>query len=170
MCSMTYLAQHVASCDIDLRRNSDIDLLRSICTYFDASRREEYDAAKISSLAFLLQNLFAKKKRFRKTPYFDISWPLYCTLACWSFANFDGMLAKDLWKSYRLLFFCGILPIMGSEIMAHSRKMSSRQIWPLVTSCDINIDLSGKWLECFRRYSLRAIERFSNAFLSLLVF
>ena len=67
MCSMTYLAQHVASCDIDLRRNSDIDLLRSICTYFDASRREEYDAAKISSLAFLLQNLFAKKNVFAKS-------------------------------------------------------------------------------------------------------
>ena len=35
--SMTYLAQHVTSCDLGLRSNSDIDLLRSKCPYFDAS-------------------------------------------------------------------------------------------------------------------------------------
>ena len=57
--------------DLDLRSNSDIDLLkRSMCTYFDASRREEYDAAKIISLAFLVQKLFAKDHFGKKKTLF----------------------------------------------------------------------------------------------------
>ena len=51
---MTYMAQHVTSRDLELRSNSDIDFLRSACTYFDAFRREEHDAAKIMS--FLSSN------------------------------------------------------------------------------------------------------------------
>ena len=58
--------------DLDLRQNSDIDLLRSICTYFNASRREEHDAAKNMSLAFLVRKLFAKPV-FAKKRYFDLS-------------------------------------------------------------------------------------------------
>ena len=61
ICNMTYLARHVTSRDLDLRSNSDIDLLRSKCTYFDVSWRQEHDAAKILSVAFLVQKLFAKK-------------------------------------------------------------------------------------------------------------
>ena len=46
--------------------------------------------------------------------------------------------------------------------MAHSRKndMTLHQNWSLVTSGDLNIDLSEKWLKHFRLYSFRAIERF----------
>ena len=33
VCNITYLAQHVTSRDLELRSNSDIGLLRSICTY-----------------------------------------------------------------------------------------------------------------------------------------
>ena len=76
ICSMTYLARHVTSRDLDLRSNSDIDLLRSKCTYFDASWRQEHDAAKNMSLTFLVQILFAKKNIFAKRRYFDLYWPL----------------------------------------------------------------------------------------------
>ena len=55
------LARHVTTRDLGLRSKSDIDILRSNCTYFDASWRQEQDAAKIMSLAFLVQKLLAKK-------------------------------------------------------------------------------------------------------------
>ena len=58
---MTYLAQPVTSRDLDLWSNSGIDLLRSTCTYFDAFRREEHDAAKIISPAFVVQKVIRKK-------------------------------------------------------------------------------------------------------------
>ena len=70
ICKMTYLAQLVTSRDLDLKPNPDIDLLRSACTYFDAFRREEYNATKIRSLAFLVQKLLEKKM---KKGYFDLS-------------------------------------------------------------------------------------------------
>ena len=70
-CNMTYLAHHVTSCDLDLRSDFDIDLFRSTCTYFDAFRREEHDAAKIMSLALLVQKVFAKTSL--KKRYFDLS-------------------------------------------------------------------------------------------------
>ena len=75
ICNMTYLVQHVTSLDLislDLRSNSYIDLLRSICTYLDESRREEHDAAKSMSLASLVQRLFAKKTIVQKALF----WPL----------------------------------------------------------------------------------------------
>ena len=54
ICNMTYLFRHVTSRHLDLRSNSDIGLLRSLCIYFDVSRRVEHNAAKIMSLAFLV--------------------------------------------------------------------------------------------------------------------
>ena len=72
--NMTYLAPHGTSRDLDLRSNSDIDLLRSKCTYFDASWREEHDTAKIMSLAFSVQKLFCIF--FAKKWYFVLYWPL----------------------------------------------------------------------------------------------
>ena len=65
ICNVTYLSRQVTSRDLDLRSNSDIYLLRSICIYFDGSRREEHGAAKIMSLVFLVQKLFVKN-HFRK--------------------------------------------------------------------------------------------------------
>ena len=62
----------MTSRDLDLRSNVGSDLLRSICTYFDASRRQEHDAAKIMSLALLVQKLF-EKNIFAKKRYFDLS-------------------------------------------------------------------------------------------------
>ena len=64
---MTYLSRHVTLRDLDLRSNSDTGLLRSICIYFDTSRREEHDDAKIMSLVLLVQKLFVKKNIFAKT-------------------------------------------------------------------------------------------------------
>ena len=55
------LGSTVTSGDIDLRSDFEIDLFRSTCTYFEAFRREEYDASKNMSLAFLVQTLLAKK-------------------------------------------------------------------------------------------------------------
>ena len=72
---MTYLAQHVTSRDLDSRSNSDLDLRNAskTCTYFDAFRREEHDAAKMLSLALLVQKLFAKKQVLQKKHFFDLS-------------------------------------------------------------------------------------------------
>ena len=60
---MTYLG---SSRDLDLRSNFEIDILRSICTYFDASRREEHNVAKNVSLASLVLKLFAKNRFLQK--------------------------------------------------------------------------------------------------------
>ena len=48
--------------DLDLMPNFEIGLFRSTCTYFDAFRRQEHDAAKIMSLAFLVQKLYTKNR------------------------------------------------------------------------------------------------------------
>ena len=80
--NMIYLTSHVTSRDLDLRSNSDIPLLRSICAYFDAARREEHDTSKNMSLAFLVQKLFGKNRFIKKnaTFYFlDL-----CSLNHWS--------------------------------------------------------------------------------------
>ena len=69
ICNMTYLDQHVTPRDLDLGPNFEIDLFRSTCAYFDALRREEYDAAKIMPLAFLVQKLFAKNRCCKKAPF-----------------------------------------------------------------------------------------------------
>ena len=73
---LAYLAEHVTSRDLDLRSNSEIDLYRSTCTHFDAFRGVEHDAAKIMSLAFLVQKLFVKNRFFSNKCYFDLSWPI----------------------------------------------------------------------------------------------
>ena len=66
VCNMTNLAQHGPWPDVKFWNG----LFRSLCTYFDAFRREQYDAAKIMSLAFLVQKLFVN--RFCKKVLF---WP-----------------------------------------------------------------------------------------------
>ena len=66
------LGSTVTSRELDLRSNSGIDLLMPICTDFDASRREERDAAKIMSLAYLVQKLF-EKKTFLQNSIFYLS-------------------------------------------------------------------------------------------------
>ena len=76
ICNMIYLSRPVTSGDLDLRPNSDIDLLRSICIYFDACRREEHNAAKIMSLAFLVEKLFVKDHFRKKKLSFDLYLPL----------------------------------------------------------------------------------------------
>ena len=83
ICKMTYLAQYVTSLDVDMRSDSDIDLLMLRCGYFDASWRQEQDAAKLMSLAFLVQKLFAKTYFCKKA----LSWPFLtsvCSLTRWS--------------------------------------------------------------------------------------
>ena len=69
-------------------------------------------------------------------------------------------------------FFRGLLPIIDSEIMAHFRKnMTLRQIWALVASDYLNIDLSEKndW-NTFESTNWEQSNAFSRTFLSLLVF
>ena len=68
---MTYLARYVTSRDLNLRSTLEIDLLMSICSYFDASLRQEHYADKIMSLALLVQKLFAKKNIFAKKALFS---------------------------------------------------------------------------------------------------
>ena len=61
ICNMTYLTQHITSGDLDLMSNSDIDIFRSTCTSFEAFWWEEYDGAKIMSLALFAKNHFFAK-------------------------------------------------------------------------------------------------------------
>ena len=93
ICNMTYFSRHVTSRDLDMRSNSDIDLLRYICIYFDLSRREEYDTGKIISLAFILQKLFVKNHFCKNTilTFLDL-----CSLTRWSQFNSDDVLGKYL--------------------------------------------------------------------------
>ena len=103
ICNMTCLARHMTSRDLDLRSNFEIDFLRSICTYFDASWRQEDYADKIMSLALLVQKLLAKKKLLVKKRYFHLSWPLQPNPL--TLRQFYFTLAKELWKGYREFFF-----------------------------------------------------------------
>ena len=77
ICNMPYLTRHVTSHDLDLKSNSEIDFLRLKCTYFDASWRQEHDAAKIMPLAILVKKLFAKSHFLQKMLF----WPLLTFVA-----------------------------------------------------------------------------------------
>ena len=71
------------------------------------------------------------------------------------------------------VFFRDLLPIMGSEIIAHFRKnnVTLRQNLPLVTSGDLNIDLSKKNVRnTFDCTCSEQSNAFFRALLSLLVF
>ena len=140
----TYLAWHVTSRDLGLRLISEIDLLRSKCnisTHLDVRNTMPPKNA----LVFLVQSLFAKPflQKIAVLTFIDL-----CSLTRWSQVNSDNMLAKEHQKGFRVLF-CGLLPIMVYEIIAHFRKnnMTLRQNWTLVTSSDLNIDLSEKMTE-----------------------
>ena len=74
ICNITYFPRHVTSNELDLRSNSDVDLLRPVCIYFDVSRWEEHDTAKILSLPFSVQKLFVQNHLCKKKS--DLSWPL----------------------------------------------------------------------------------------------
>ena len=71
------LAQRVTLRVLDLSSKFDIAILRSTYTHFDASRREEQYAAKIMSLAYIVQSYLRifqfSKTIFPKTRYFYIS-------------------------------------------------------------------------------------------------
>ena len=69
--------------------------------YFDASRREEHDVAKIMSLASLGQKLLVKN-HFRKKNYFDFL--DLCIPILWCLVKYDDMSAKELQKGYRVFF------------------------------------------------------------------
>ena len=116
---MTYFAQHVTLCALDLRSNSDIGLLRSICsTYVGASWRQEHDAGKIMSLSFFVQKLFGEN-HFCKKCCFDLYWSVAQP------ASGRQILLTCLRKSCKRAiecFFHGLLPILGSEIIAHFRR------------------------------------------------
>ena len=73
ICNMTYFDLFGSPRDLDLRSNFPLDLSRSPCICFDASRREKHDGVKIIPLSFFVQKVFAKNKVFR-------SWPQKATL------------------------------------------------------------------------------------------
>ena len=58
--------------DLDLRSNFDLDLSRSPCICFEASRREKHDAVRGFALSFLVKKLFTKND-FRPKRLFDLS-------------------------------------------------------------------------------------------------
>ena len=136
ICNTTYLAQHVTSYELDLRSNSENGLVRSIWTYFDASWREKHDAAKIISLAFSVQKLFAKK-RFCKKALF---WPFLTSVALPD--EIRSMLIACERKSCKRAidcFFFRRLPAYGRfwDMGAFPEKMQSAKFdfwWPLLTS------------------------------------
>ena len=68
-CNMTYLG-HLR--DLDLSSNFDIKIFTSTRIYFDASQLMKQDGVRNSSLALLIQKLFAKNS-FVKKRFFDLS-------------------------------------------------------------------------------------------------
>ena len=73
---MTHSGQHLDLGDLDLRSNFEIDLSRSPCICFDASRREKHDGVKIISLPLLVKKIYAKNDFRKKTVIlaFDDPW------------------------------------------------------------------------------------------------
>ena len=140
-----------STCDLDLRSNFDPDLSRSPYICFDAPCREEYDCARIMPLIFLVQKLFAKN-RFAKTTLCAVFWPLLpkpLTFAqILKLNQIWWLLAKEQLKCYQMLFFCGLLTKIFSEIMVHFRrnmKFAKFDILsPMVAYGGLNIDLSKK--------------------------
>ena len=176
---LPYLDWQVTSREIDHRSNTEIDILRSILRHVSYILRMyifhaycvhiaqiEYILRRVSAsgtrccqnyVTILAQTWFAKKHIFAKKRYFDFSWPLKPNP--FQLGHFWRHVSE--WPLWGLssAFFLGLIPIVGSEIRAHfwRNNMILRQIWPLVTSGDLNIDLGEKCLTYFPRYSLRAI-------------
>ena len=113
----------------------------NVPTYVDASWRQDHDAAKIMSLAFLVHS-YLQGTIFANAIL--TYWPLQPSPL--KLGKFWRHASERALKGLSNTFFRGLLPIIGSEIMAHFRKnnIELRQIWPLVTSGNINIDLSEK--------------------------
>ena len=99
--------------------------------------------------SFPSSKVICKKKHFSKKRYFDLYWPL------WPYplklGQFWGHVGERDFKGLSSFFFRGLLSIVGSEIMTRFRKnnMTLRQNWALVTSGDLNIDLSEKMTKTF---------------------
>ena len=94
VCNMTYLFRDVTSRDLDLGSNSEIDLLRSICIYVDASRREEHDACQNSVSSFLSSKVICEKSLSQKSSILTIL--ELSSLTRWSNVNSDDTLAKEV--------------------------------------------------------------------------
>ena len=89
----------------------------------------------------------------------------------WPFLSLQPNLLKlgQLWwhvreravKELPSAFSRGFLPIISFETMTHFRRNMalSAKFWHLVTSGDLNINVSEKWLKFLRKYLLRVIER-----------
>ena len=105
----------------NLTSNSDIDLLRSICTYFDLPRREEHVADRIMSLTCLAQKSFAKGHFCKKKRYFDLSCPLEPNLL--KKVQFWWHAGEIAVKELSIVFLRGLIPIIGSEITEISKQM-----------------------------------------------
>ena len=65
---MTYFDLFGSPRDLDLRSNFPLDLSRSKCICFDASRREKHDGVRIILLSFFVQKLLAKDYVLRSWP------------------------------------------------------------------------------------------------------
>ena len=132
MCNMTYLGKHVTWRDLDLRSNSDIDLLMWTCKYFDAFRRGKQDAAKIAS-SFISSKVISKNS-FCKKRCFDLSWPLQPNPL--KLGPFWWHFSERTVKELSSAVFRGFLPIIHSEVITKKIWNSTNFDiwWPLVTS------------------------------------
>ena len=97
--------------------------------------------------SFPSSKVICKKTVFAKKRYFHIYWPLWPNPL--KVGQFRRHACERAWKGLSSAFFRSLLPIICSEIMTHFRKnnMTLRQNWHLMTSGDLNIDLSEKMTE-----------------------
>ena len=99
---MTQEGQHLDLSDLDLRSNFEIDLSRSPCICFDASRRQKHDGVKIISLPLLVKKIYAKTVFAKKRLFWHLMTPGAKTID--SSSNLRCKLQKERSKSYRVLF------------------------------------------------------------------
>ena len=99
--------------DLDLRSNIEFDLLRSTWMCFEPPWRGKHDGVHFISLSLLCKKLFAINN-FDKIGNFDFDdlWsPNY-----WPEVKSDGILQKELFLVYQMLFFGFFLSVIVSEL------------------------------------------------------
>ena len=159
ICNMTYFDLFGSQRDLDLRSSFQLDLSRSTCMCFDASRREKHDGVKINFLSLLVQKLFEKNYFRQKRPF----WPFLSSGALT--IDLSSILTTHLRKngsraiecffpfprSYHSFWDNGKFP----EKYSHSAKFDLW--WPLVTSI---LTWAEKMTRILSKWFLTSFERF----------
>ena len=143
ICNMTYFGDLDLDLDLDPRSNFDLDLLRSKDTFSEASRRAEHDGA-IFIFVSLLSKKLLPKNNLREKRIFFLWWPLEPKLLtlgqiwrCWGLKRATRCFFRIPPSCHTFWDIC--------ECLRKNRDFLN--IWPLVTSGDLNVDLGEKMTE-----------------------